>query len=54
MYGSSRVVQSYWNFSLTRKLDGKKIILPVHYMHYFDEGLIIFTLTYYSAKLLED
>ena len=52
--GPKRVVQSYWDFSLTRKSDGKKIVLPVRYFHYFDEGLIVFTLTYYSAKLLED
>ena len=52
--GDKKVVQSYWNFSLTRKSDGKKIILPVRYFHYFNEGLIIFTLTYYSSKLLED
>ena len=54
MYGSKRVVQSYWNFSLTRKSDGKEIILPVHYMHYFKDGLIFFTMSYYSVKLLED
>ena len=52
--GPKRVVQSYWDFSLTRKSDDKKIVLPVRYFHYFDEGLIIWTLTYYSAKLLED
>jgi len=52
--GDKKVVQSYWNFSLTRKSDGKNIVLPVRYFHYFDEGLIIYTLTYYSTKLLED
>jgi len=54
MYGNKKVVQSYWNFSLTRKSDGKEIILQVHYMHYFKDGLISGTMSYYSSKLLED
>ncbi len=33
----ARAVQSWWKFRMTRKADGKKIILPALYIHDFDE-----------------
>jgi len=51
----SRVVQSWWNFRIKRKADGKKIKLPVMYMHDFNEdGMITRSSVYYSSKLMEE
>ena len=51
----SRVVQSWWNFRIKRKADGKKIKLPVFYIHDFnEEGKITGSSVYYSAKLMEE
>ena len=39
---NSKVVQSWWEFRLTRKSDKKKLIIPAMYLHDFnDEGKII-------------
>jgi ketosteroid isomerase-like protein len=52
--GDARVVQSWWNYRLTRKSDAKKIVLPVFYIHNFnDKGKITSELIYYSEKMLE-
>lgn len=52
--GDGKVVQSWWKFRLTRKSDKKKLVIPAMYLHDFnDEGKIIRSSGYYSAKLLE-
>jgi len=52
--GNTKVVQSWWNFRLTRKSDKKKFVLPVFYIHNFnDDGKITSELIYYSEKMLE-
>lgn len=52
--GDAKVVQSWWNFRLIRKSDKKNIVLPVFYIHNFnDEGKITSELIYYSEKMLE-
>ena len=49
-----KVVQSWWKFRLTRKSDGKKIILPALYIHDFDdEGKITGSNAYISTKVLD-
>jgi ketosteroid isomerase-like protein len=52
--GDARVVQSWWNFRLTRKSDKKKIVLPVFFIDNFDDkGKITSEIIYYSEKMLE-
>lgn len=52
--GDARVVQSWWNINLIRKSDKKKIVLPIHHIHDFnEEGKIISETAYYNAKLLD-
>ncbi len=52
---NTKLVQSWWNYRLTRKSDNKKFVIPVLFIHYFnDEGMIINETAYFSAKLLED
>jgi ketosteroid isomerase-like protein len=52
--GDARVVQSWWNFRLTRKSDKKKITLPVFFIDNFDDkGKITSEIIYYSEKMLE-
>jgi hypothetical protein len=52
--GNAKVVQSWWNFRMTRKSDKNKNVLPVFYIHNFNgEGKITSELVYYSEKLLE-
>ncbi|TYC08490.1 nuclear transport factor 2 family protein [Bizionia gelidisalsuginis] len=52
--GDARVVQSWWNINLIRKSDKKEIILPIHYIHDFnEEGSVISETAYYNAKLLD-
>lgn len=52
--GNAKVVQSWWNIRLTRKSDKKNIVLPVFYIHNFnDEGKITSEIAYYSEKMLE-
>jgi len=53
--GNTKVVQSWWNYRLTRKSDKKKIVLPVFFIDDFnDDGKITFEHVYYSEKLLEE
>ena len=52
--GDGQTVQSWWNFRMTRKADGKKIVLPALYIHDFnDEGKIIRSNAYVSTKVLD-
>tara|TARA_R110001583_G_scaffold43421_6_gene138067 strand:+ start:225 stop:1154 length:930 start_codon:yes stop_codon:yes gene_type:complete len=52
--GDAKVVQSWWKFRLTRKSDGKKLILPALYIHNFnDEGKIVSSSAYLSTKILD-
>ena len=52
--GNAKVVQSWWNFRLTRKSDKKKFILPMFYIHNFnDEGKISSESAYFDESLLE-
>ncbi|MCG2461030.1 nuclear transport factor 2 family protein [Flavobacteriaceae bacterium F89] len=52
--GDAKVVQSWWKFRVTRKSDKKEIVLPVFYIHDFnDEGKISSEIVYFSEKLLE-
>ena len=49
-----RVVQSWWNFTLIRKSDKKKIVVPAMYTHDFNEdGMITNSMAYYSSKALD-
>lgn len=51
--GNGKIVQSWWNYKLIRKSDKKEIVLPVLFIHTFnDDGMIIFEVAYYSDKLL--
>lgn len=53
-WGDSRVVQTWWKFRLTRKSDGEKIVLPVHFQDVFNQdGKITRRTAYYSQKLLD-
>jgi ketosteroid isomerase-like protein len=50
----SRAVQSWWKLRMTRKSDGKEIVLPALYIHDFDEnGKIIRSNAYISTKILD-
>ncbi len=52
--GNAKVVQSWWNVRMTRKSDGKKVVLPLLLMHRFDEaGKITRETGYYTTKILE-
>lgn len=52
--GNDVTVQSWWNFRLKRKSDGKKIVMPAMYTHDFnDEGLIERSIGYFSTKVLD-
>lgn len=52
--GNQKVVQSWWNFKMTRKSDNKKIVMPILFIDTFnDDGMIVDEMAYYSDKLLE-
>ncbi|MFV5692207.1 nuclear transport factor 2 family protein [Flavobacterium sp. LT1R49] len=52
--GDAMVVQSWWNFRLTRKSDKKKIVLPIFFIDNFnDKGKITSEMAYYSEKMME-
>jgi hypothetical protein len=52
--GNQKVVQSWWNFKMTRKSDNKKIVMPILFIDTFnDDGMITDEIAYYSDKLLE-
>lgn len=53
--GKAKVVQSWWRARLTRKSDGKKVILPIMLTHDFnDEGMITSENGYYTTASLAD
>ena len=53
--GGAKVVQSWWMVRLTRKSDGKKVVIPVLLIHDFnDEGMIIRESGYYTARAMEE
>ena len=50
----NKTVQSWWDIRLTRKSDSKKIVMPIMYIHDFnDEGKITSSMAYYSSKWLD-
>lgn len=52
---NAKVVQSWWNVRLTRKSDKKELIIPVMYLHDFnDEGMITSESAYFSDNQLKD
>ncbi|WP_034044866.1 nuclear transport factor 2 family protein [Wocania ichthyoenteri] len=51
--GGGKLVQSWWTARMTRKSDGKKIKLPLMFIHDFnDEGEIISEAGYYTLQAL--
>ena len=51
--GGAKVVQSWWTARMTRKSDGKKVKLPMMFIHDFnDEGMIITETGYYTLQAL--
>ena len=49
-----KVVQSWWNFTMVRQSDGKKVVVPVFYLDDFDnEGKITQRNAYWNASLLK-
>ena len=53
--GNAKVVQSWWDAHMTRKSDGKKVLLPLMLTHNFnDEGKITRETGYYTTQVLKD
>jgi ketosteroid isomerase-like protein len=53
-YRDSKVVSSWWNFRMSRKTDGKKVILPIHFSDRFDnDGKIIRRTSYWNKTILD-
>ncbi|WP_445956508.1 nuclear transport factor 2 family protein [Yeosuana sp.] len=51
--GNAKVVQSWWTARMTRKSDGKKVKLPLMFIHDFnDEGMITREAGYYTLQAL--
>ncbi len=51
--GKAKVVQSWWDFRVKRKSDGKKVNIPVMLVHYFnDEGMITREMGYYTVQAM--
>ena len=51
--GNAKVVQSWWKLRMTRKSDGKKIVLPLFLIHDFDDdGKITGENAYYSRSMM--
>jgi hypothetical protein len=51
--GNGKVVQSWWRVRMTRKSDGKKVVLPLLLIHNFnDEGEITREAGYYTLAAL--
>ena len=52
---SGKVVQSWWTARMTRKSDGKKIELPLMFIHDFnDDGMIVNESGYYTTQAMKD
>ena len=53
--GKAKVVQSWWDVRMTKKSDGKKVVLPLMLTHNFnDEGKIMRETGYYTTQSLND
>ncbi|WP_166961459.1 nuclear transport factor 2 family protein [Yeosuana marina] len=51
--GNAKVVQSWWDFRVKRKSDGKKITIPVMLVHNFnDDGMITNEMGYYTTQAM--
>lgn len=51
--GDAKVVQSWWKVRMTRKADNEKIVMPLFFIHNFDdEGMITSDMAYYSLELM--
>lgn len=51
--GGAKVVQSWWDFRVKRKSDGKKVNIPVLLVHNFnDDGMITREMGYYTARAM--
>jgi ketosteroid isomerase-like protein len=51
--GNAKVVQSWWTARMTRKSDGKKVKLPLMFIHDFnDEGMMTSEAGYYTLAAL--
>ncbi len=49
--GDAKVVQSWWNFKMTRKSDNKKIVKYILFTDTFNyDGMIVDEIVYYSDK----
>jgi len=52
---SGKAVQSWWTVRMTRKSDSKKVVLPLMFVHDFnDEGMITNEAGYYTMQALKD
>ena len=50
---NSKVVQSWWDFRVKRKSDGKKVTIPVMLVHNFnDDGMITNEMGYYTTQAM--
>jgi hypothetical protein len=53
--GNAKVVQSWWNVHLIKKSNNKKILVPIMFVHTFNEkGKIIDEMAYFNDDLLKD
>ncbi len=53
-YRESKVVSSWWNFRMSRKSDGKKVTVFVHFSDTFDnDGKITDRISYWNKSLLD-
>lgn len=53
--GKGKSVLSWWNVRFIRKSDKKKIVMPAHFIHDFDdEGMITREIGYYNPSLLDN
>jgi hypothetical protein len=52
--GNAKVVQSWWNVRLTKKSNKKEIVVPIMFIHTFnDEGKIVDEMAYFNGNLLK-
>ncbi|MCF1423013.1 nuclear transport factor 2 family protein [Mangrovimonas futianensis] len=53
--GKSKLVQSWWDFRIKRKSDGKKYKIPIFFIHYFnDDGKITRETGYYTLNSMKE
>ena len=52
--GNAKVVQSWWNVRLIKKSNKKEIVVPIMFVHTFnDDGKIVDEMAYFSDNLLK-